>query len=424
MKHLTNQFLLFLFVQIIFSCSKDDNSVNTPINYPDKVYITKRDIIATTPNGINVINGGFGSALASNQSGVFYALTDRGPNLDGVNSDDKIFPKPDFVPQIGMFRLVDGKLQFEKVILLKDETGRNLTGLPNPIGFGGTGENCFDINGKKLDFDPKGIDPEGLVAMKDGTFWISDEYGPNIIHFDANGKAIEWINPFGTGIGGKKLPPVYKYRRPNRGMEGLTITPDGRYLVGIMQSPLLNPNKDVKKTSTACRILFYEFSTGNFQEYIYLLDTTATAISEIVALTNKTFLVLERDGKTPGLDQNIRKKLYRIDITNATNVYSKDENGMMFNNKTIEQLSPSEIQSFIKCVSKEEVYDIMSIPNYPHDKPEGLVVINSTTIALVNDDDFGITSDKGNPLPKNMPLLNNKQDENIIYFIKLSKPLY
>ncbi|MFN3781996.1 MAG: esterase-like activity of phytase family protein, partial [Candidatus Kapaibacteriota bacterium] len=142
------------------------------------------------------------------------------------------------------------------------------------------------------------------------------------------------------------------------------------------------------------------------------------------AITNNTFLVLERDGKTPGQSSNIIKKLYKIDISNATNVFSSDENGKLFNGKTIEQLTTNEINSLIKCVSKEEVLDIMSIPNYPHDKPEGVVIINNKLIAIVNDDDFGILTEKGNVVPKSMPLNNNRQDENVVYFVKLNKPLY
>lgn len=419
-------FLLAFVTLSLVSCSDDDddNSVNNQITYPEKAAITKRDLIMTTQNGVNIYNGGFGSALAFDGK-YFYAMTDRGPNIDGATSNDKIFPKPDFTPQIAKFKLENGAFKFEKLILLKDETGKNLTGIPNPANQGGTGETALDLNGNKLNYDPKGIDPEALVAMSDGSFWVADEYGPHLIRFDASGKAIEWLNPFGTGIGGKKLPVVYKYRRPNRGMEGLTITPDKKYLVGMMQSPLLNPNKDVQSKATACRILFYELATGKFKEYIYFLESTSTAVSEITAVTNNTFLVLERDGKTPGKDQGIIKKIYKIDISNATDVYSPEENGKMINGKTIEQLTKEElIAAGIKPVSKEEVFDIMSIPNYPHDKPEGVVVINSTMIAIVNDDDFGILSDKGNVIAKIMPLLGNKQDENIVYFVKLSKSLY
>lgn len=66
----------------------------------------------------------------------------------------------------------------------------------------------------------------------------------------------------------------------------------------------------------------------------------------------------------------------------------------------------------------------MSIPNYPHDKPEGLVILDANTLAIVNDDDFGIVSEKGVVKEKMMPYLDNKQDENIVYFVKLPKSLF
>ena len=50
-------------------------------------------------------------------------------------------------------------------------------------------------------------------------------------------------------------------------------------------------------------------------EYLYLLDNpaaTKTAVSEITALSNTTFLVDERDGNFP---PGAYKKLYLIDIT-------------------------------------------------------------------------------------------------------------
>lgn len=424
MKILKATLFICLTFLLLSSCADDDNSTNPVENLPEKASVPKRDLLMTTQSGVKIYNGGFGSALAYDGK-YFYAMTDRGPNIDGATSNDKIFPKPDFTPQIGKFKIENGSLKLDKLILLKDETGKNLTGLPNPLNQGGTGENALDMTGNKLNYDPKGIDPEGLVVMNDGSFWVADEYGPHIIHFDANGKAIEWLNPFGTGIGGKKIPLVYKHRRPNRGMEGLTITPDRKYLVGMMQSPLLNPNKDVQKNATACRILFYELATGKYKEYIYFLENTGTAVSEITAITNTTFLVLERDGKAPGKSDPAFKKLYKIDITNATDVTDPNENGKLINGKTIEQLSKNDlISAGINPVSKEEFFDIMSIPNYPHDKPEGIIVINRNTIAIVNDDDFGIESEDGNAIEKIMPKLGNKQDENIIYFIKLTKNLY
>ena len=92
------------------------------------------------------------------------------------------------------------------------------------------------LNGNPLTPSDHGLDSEGLVAMPDGTFWVSDEYGPFVVHFDAKGKELERLSPFnGT------LPKELSLRSPNEGMEGLTITPDGAMLVGIVQSALNTP---------------------------------------------------------------------------------------------------------------------------------------------------------------------------------------
>ena len=54
-------------------------------------------------------------------------------------------------------------------------------------------------------------------------------------------------------------------------MEGLAITPDGRTLVGAMQSPLLQDGGDVKGGVT--RIVTIDLTSGATREYAYQLDT-------------------------------------------------------------------------------------------------------------------------------------------------------
>ena len=79
-------------------------------------------------------------------------------------------------------------------------------------------------------------------------------------------------------------------------MEGLAITPDGRTLVGAMQSPLAQDGGDVKGGVT--RIVTIDIPTGKTREYAYKLDTgMKTTITEIVAINDHEFLVDERDSK-------------------------------------------------------------------------------------------------------------------------------
>lgn len=385
-------------------------------------------------NGVNVFNGGFGSAIATdpNDPGAFYLLTDRGPNIDGTVTNSKVFAKPDFAPQIGKFRVKNGQMILEKIIELKNSTGGKLNGLPNADGVGGTGEKAFDLTGKDITpaNNPDGLDSEGLAVAPDGTFWVSDEYGPHIVHFDASGLTIERINPFGNGAGGRRIPAVFATRRANRGMEGLTITPDGKTLVGIMQFPLYNPSQAAVSGSLVTRILTFDIATGATKQFVYLIErANLQANSEITAVTNTTFLVLERDGEY-GTDANkntLFKRVYKIDLAGATDISdpTNGANGKLYGGKTVEELKTAAAlqTNGIVPVSKTLALDLATeiSPVYPHDKAEGIALINPTLLAIANDDDFGVTG-LGTYMAKILPA-SNTIDKNRVYFVTLKAPV-
>jgi len=266
---------------------------------------------------VTLTAGGFGSSPypAPGQPGEFYGLEDRGPNV-GAPDGSNVEPIPTFDPSIGLFRLKGANAVLQRVIPLQDSAGHPYSGLVNSQN--PTGEAIEDLNGHVLAQDPDGYDSEGLVALPDATFWVSDEYGPFITHFSHNGRAIQRLSPLdGT------LPGELANRVPNRGLEGLTITPDGRTLVAMMPSALQQPDlkgSDAKKV-VPDRIVTYNLRTHALHEYLFLLDnpaTNGTAVSEITALSGTTFLVDERDGKFPG--PGIYKKLWKIDLSGATDV--------------------------------------------------------------------------------------------------------
>ncbi len=397
------------------------------IDYPQFATVASPRVLAEV-NGVTVYGGGFGSALAVDprERGYFYMLTDRGPNADGTDPDKKVFPVPGFTPQIGRFRLEGSKLVLVKVIEIRNAQGKKITGLPNPRE-GNTGEIAVDLQGRELGTDPDGLDSEGLVALADGTFWISDEYGPWLVQVDAEGRTLERVGPFG---GPKSLPRVLALRRPNRGMESLTITPDGTTLVGLMQNPVDNPDTTIRKTSRLNRLVLYDPKSGASRQHAYLLDAPSAVVSEIAAVTATTFIVSERDQLFPGDPQapSKLKRIYKIDISRATDLSdpANGPNGRMVNGKTLEQLTDAELaKAGIVPVTKELVVDLLALPGgYPHDKSEGLAVISDTMIAVSNDDDFGIVPDgKGGISAKRLPGAGNMIDANRVYFIKLDKPL-
>jgi hypothetical protein len=414
------------------ACKKNHNDTVVPpaVTYPDMAEAANPALLFTTTTGVKVYNGGFGSAVAAdpNDPAVFYMLTDRGPNVAGTIANSIILGKPDFTPAIGKFRLKDGKLYLEETIELKNATGGKLNGLPNPVGQGSTGEVPYDLNGTMLQPSADGIDSEGMVLAADGSFWISDEYGPHIAHFDATGKTIERINPFGSGTGGRKIPLVFAKRRANRGMEGLTVTPDGKTLVGLMQSPMYNPSKAAIGNSVVLRILTFDIATGATKQYAYLMENpTLTGCSEITAVNATTFLTIERDGLYGGAPTNPAtfKKIFKIDISKATDISdaANSATGKLYGGKTVEELVDAAglqgagIVPVTKTLALDLLKDLPTV--YPHDKAEGITLLKGNILVISNDDDFGVVDNGASGFAQKILPATNTTDHNRLYFVKL-----
>lgn len=396
---------------------------------------------AKAGNIIEVRRGGFGSDMVAHPSNKnqFYALTDRGPNADyNLNKDSgKMFPDPSYVPRIGLFEVQgNGKVTKLKEILLKDRNGSHISGLPN-ANFGATKEAAYDIYGKLLakQTDEYGLDPEGLVALKDGTFWVSDEYGPHIIHYSADGVELDRINAFEQDtrrVGGYLLPAEFGNRRPNRGMEGLTITPDGKTLVGIMQSTMDNPSTAVNK-SDLTRIVTIDLATKKVKQYLYKQEGGALAYSNsaITALSNTSFLVLERDGDFYKDNAQAFKRVYKIDLRSATDLESVTETaqlkqdakiGLSIDGLSLEQYVLAKGWEGLKGLgilptSKTLVLDMIEKVKFPHDKMEGLWLIDQQRLGLINDDDFALWVTNGVLEQKYLDKNKNIIDGNTLYII-------
>ena len=383
---------------------------------------------------LEIRGGGYGSDAAAHPTNAkqFYALTDRGPNadFDGIAGKGKQFLVPNYTPSIGLFELqADSKIIKVKEIILKDKNGNPISGLPNPKAFGGTNEVPYDVHGQPMTVNPQlpfdavsnpiktdinGLDPEGLAALQDGSFWVSDEYGPHLVHYDGNGVEIERINAFANDernnvmVEGKPilLPTEFTKRRANRGMEALTITPDQTTLVGIIESSMDNPDKS-GRLSSLVRMVTINLVSGQIAQYLYRLDNAAHVTSGIVALNDHEFYLIEHDRKFPLQDKSAQKLIYKIDIAHATDIETilndgsvrQDETvGLIINGQTLEQLIAADEENWqtlentnITPVKKTLVVDVLASLEYPHDKLEGLWLRQDGSLGLLNDDDFAMT---------------------------------
>ncbi|UMQ41876.1 esterase-like activity of phytase family protein [Chryseobacterium sp. Y16C] len=417
------KFLLPVFAcMALAACNNDDNAINQDIDYSKLPQEFPFSTLKTL-NGVNIINGGFGSGATAHptQKGEFYVITDRGPNVAYSNGIKILVP--DFTPTIMHFKInASGNIEVIKYIKLKNPSGQPITGLPNPVGMGSTGEIAYAADGSVLGTDNYGLDSESIVAAKDGTFWVSDEYGPHIVHYSADGVELERISPIGVNTGTRKLPAVFAKRRPNRGMEGMCMTPDGKKLVGTMQSTMYVPTKALATNTTLTRIVTFDLATGQTKQYLYRQDGGASdSVCDITPISNTEFLVIERDGNFGSVGG--LKKVYRINLANASDVSGTDltaVDGMKINGKTLEQSTWDEINAAgLKPVTKTLAVDLVAKIGYEHDKFEGIVYLGNNKLAVFNDDDFGVADDgNGNPKTKTLPK-TGKQDKGEMYIVDI-----
>ncbi|KAJ5115030.1 secreted protein [Penicillium alfredii] len=319
--------------------------------------------------------GGIGSSIAIDQSawrktaheayeGTIYALPDRGWNTNGtINFQNRIHK---FAVSLKLAPNASAKnpsapnvhLKYIGTTLLTDPEGNPVTALdadakghasfpgfpPLPVatytgdGFGGPG-----AGGKRVSVDSEGL----ALDTKNGGFWVSDEYGPYVYKFSAQGKMEHAIQPpqaflprrNDTISFNSNTPPRYNPkaspipadpqtgRNDNQGFEGVTVSADGKTLYTLIQSALQQEGGGGSEVSgQPARLLAYDISANPpkyIHEYAVLLPTyrdytetdankarKVAAQSELHQLPTGDFLVLARDSSF-GRGQDHTRSVYR-----------------------------------------------------------------------------------------------------------------
>jgi len=309
------------------------------------------ETVAPLENGVagNLL-GGTGSAFEYAGGDTFIAMPDRGPNANKYNPvvDDTSSYIPRFHTLTAKLTPSTGPLPFTLSPRLSATT---LMWSPEALVYGdgkaanlpdGTpklnGNGRFYFTGRSDGFDPAKassspldarLDPEGIRLSADGkTVFVSDEYGPHLYQLDrATGRRLRIFTlPADLDVAvpaareADEIAANTQGRVANKGMEGLAITPDGKTMIGIMQTALLQDGG-----GGFTRIVTVDIASGATHQYAYPLTNVGkdgkikfTGVSEIVAINDHELLVDERDGK--GLGDGTPagfKNFYRIDLSKA-----------------------------------------------------------------------------------------------------------
>jgi hypothetical protein len=337
-------------------------------------------------NGTNDSLGGF-SALVVDQyslvqdrgriSGTLFGLPDRGFGDGSADYHPRIQVYGfTITPYYGSAPTGQNQIRFtnNQTILLTYDSGIPFTGFDA----GSDGATFPQAAANSTGRGRRALDPEGLARLKDGSWWISDEYGPALFHFSPEGLFMDMImtppafQPFQSGkLNFTAVTLPHSGRRNNRGLEGLTLTPDGKSLVAFLQSPLVQDGggDDASRNTRLLQIHIVPGSAtyGRTAEYVYQLaviqkgqTNMQTLVSEVLAVGGSTFLALERDvfGRGAGTNRPIHKKIVLFSTEGASNIAGSDYD-MQKGSPGHIGLPATDLPPSIKPVKRQDFIDLL-----------------------------------------------------------------
>ena len=253
--------------------------------------------------------GGWSGIEWSGQGDRFFLLADRGAG-DGA---------------------VDYRCRFHEVDLKADPQNHLIEYRLSKTKMISGGSGCQIVGSLKAHADDlvkhvcTAMDPEGIRLLPSGDLLICEEYGPRLAVLSRDGKVQRRFNTPDTFLLRSDTPGDADYGAfPNRAWEGVAITPSGNRIVAALQSHLIQDG-EVENGWLMGRDTRWTCFDQNGQvnsHWVYQLDSSKVGVSEILAVDEDRFLVIERDGKD-GADAKV-KRIYLADVRKATDVSECD----------------------------------------------------------------------------------------------------
>ncbi|MCC7052057.1 MAG: esterase-like activity of phytase family protein [Gemmatimonadaceae bacterium] len=257
--------------------------------------------------------GMFSGLFYDPMRGEWWGVSDRGPGGGTLPYETRV---QRFTLDVDLATGRISNFQVQATVKFTSR-GAALSGLaPNPVATLGSA------------FDPEGI----VINPLNGNILVSDEYGPSVVEFNRAGEEVRRFTVPANLVPRNAVTGAPNFasdagntagKANNRGFEGLAITPDGKYAYATLQSAMLDEGAG---SGFYTRIVKYDMATGEaVGQYLYKFERTGQGrgVSELVALGNDRFLIIERNNRGIGIGAALTpadKSVFQIDLAGATDV--------------------------------------------------------------------------------------------------------
>ncbi len=224
------------------------------------------------------------------------------------------------------------------------------------------------------------LDPESFRKVADGSYWIGEEFNPSLLHFSATGLMLAPPVKL-DGLSSTDNPSGEPASLPrSRGFEGMAISPDGKWLYPMLEGAVEGAGPGLNIYTFDVENQRFLNPHANQPSYRYRLGEGATAIGDFTMYSETTGLVIERDS-LEGKDAVI-KRVYKIDFERL------DENGFLVKTLLVDLLDIEDPHDLNQDGSTHFSFPFWTI--------EGLVVLNRTTLGIVNDNNYPLGQARDN----------------------------
>lgn len=223
------------------------------------------------------------------------------------------------------------------------------------------------------------FDVESIRRDRNGHYWFGDEFGPYLVKTDARGTVLR------SEI---SMPGVYAPQHKDvvagravanlpgsGGFEGMAINKSGTRLYTLLERTV---NGDATGT---LRIDEFDTQSERYtgRRFIYPLDALGTNIGDMVAVDDRRFIVLERNGGTATTPATTPanapfKKVYLIDLEDVA------DNGVA---------RKTELVDLMKLADPHDLNgDGATNFTFPYVTIEDVLILDDRTLLVVNDNNY------------------------------------